>query len=112
MRTRGIDAAPAILQQRAGDVLRGVCKGCERQDLFRMRRETPHDVRVFPGGEMAANVVGEKEDLMREDIDPQRAAKGATFPTGQREVFPPDDLAVQRIDSGERGLRGAVEFVR
>ena len=31
--------------------------------------------------------------------------------TGQRQAFPPDDLSVQRIESGVRELCGAIELV-
>lgn len=112
MRTNGVNRAPAILQKRALDILRDVFKRRQWQHLFGMSRQPNQQRRHLARGEMAAEVVGDEEDLMGEDIDPEGAANAAAFTASQLDASLLDNPAVERVNKVERPLGRVSKFFR
>ena len=113
VRTNLVNAAAAILlEERTPNVHRRVFKRRQREHRGRMFCQASHQMRKLESSEMAADVVNDQENLVRENIDMQRAAERATRTAGQLHSTLLDDPCVERIESGERMSRGAIEVVR
>ena len=84
LRTHGVGAAAAILQECAGEVGATVLVGRQRIDPARIREYPLFDGRRFRGGLLRAQVRVEGHRLVREDADPLVTAEGATGGAGDR----------------------------
>ena len=111
MRTDRVDGAAVILQKRAGDIARGVLERRERQHGVRVVREAVIQRHFFLGAELAADVVGDQENLVRQHVHAQRAADRATGSAGERHFSLRDDPGVQVIEGGKGAPCGGVELL-
>lgn len=110
VRAGGVHAAPAVAQQRAGDVLRGVLEGRERAHLLRMRGEADGERGPLGGGKVSADVVGDEKDFVRENIDPQRAAEPAAGAARELYAGGGHGLRAELVHAPERGAQGVVKI--
>jgi hypothetical protein len=77
-----------------------------------MSVQAAHQIRHLASVEMAADVVSDEEDLMREHIDPERTTNTAALTASQLYPFLLDDFFVEGVDKLKGRLRSAIKLFR